>query len=129
MLCLLNWRRPFAIVTLLIAFMGDIHPTLAQQSQKLTGGDYVVGPDYRTDPDLTDKGNPKGKSFEFLDGAGRQQYLSGNDSTLDSRKEVRKERKIYVYVPAAYKDGDKASLLVIHDGPAQLPLVRNALTT
>ena len=29
-------------------------------------GDFVVGPDYRVDPDLTDRGNPKGKSFEFF---------------------------------------------------------------
>jgi len=30
-------------------------------------------------------------------------------------------------VPAAYQDGVKAPLLVIHDGPGQLNLVRNAL--
>jgi len=34
---------------------------------------------------------------------------------------------VYVYVPAAYKDGTKAPVLVIHDGPGQLNLVRNAL--
>src|SRR5579859_7661741 len=28
-------------------------------------GDYQIGPDYKLDPDLTDRGNPKGKSFEF----------------------------------------------------------------
>ena len=28
-------------------------------------GDVVIGPDYKIDPDLTDRGNPKGKSFEF----------------------------------------------------------------
>jgi iron(III)-enterobactin esterase len=30
-------------------------------------------------------------------------------------------------VPVAYKDGHKAPILIIHDGPAQLNLVRNAL--
>ena len=40
---------------------------------------------------------------------------------------MRKERKILVYVPAAYKDGTKAPILIIHDGPGQLGLVRNAL--
>ena len=29
-------------------------------------GSYTIGPEYTLDPDLTDKGNPKGKSFEFL---------------------------------------------------------------
>src|SRR5204863_1108616 len=33
----------------------------------------------------------------------------------------------FVYVPAAYKDGTPAPLLVIHDGPGQMGLVRNAL--
>jgi hypothetical protein len=37
------------------------------------------------------------------------------------------QRKIFVYVPAAYKNGTKAPVLVIHDGPGQLAPVRNAL--
>src|SRR5262249_9819794 len=53
--------------------------------------------------------------------------LRGDDSTLDATKPVRTERKIFVYVPAAYKDGTKAPLLVTLDGPGRLPLVRNAL--
>ena len=32
-----------------------------------------------------------------------------------------------MYVPASYKDGTEAPILVIHDGPSQLNLVRNAL--
>jgi enterochelin esterase family protein len=28
-------------------------------------GNYLVGPGYRIDPDLTDQNNPKGKYFEF----------------------------------------------------------------
>src|SRR5438477_13220099 len=52
----------------------------------------------------------------------------GDDSTLEpEKKPVRKARKIFVYVPAAYKDGTKAPILVTHDGPSQLSLVRNAL--
>ena len=38
-----------------------------------------------------------------------------------------KSRKIFVYVPAAYKDGTEAPLLVTHDGPSRLDLIRNAL--
>ncbi len=28
-------------------------------------GNYTIGPAYTIDPDLTDRGNPKGKYFEF----------------------------------------------------------------
>ena len=40
---------------------------------------------------------------------------------------MRTERKIFVYVPAAYQDGTAAPFLIIHDGPGQMKLVRNAL--
>ena len=40
---------------------------------------------------------------------------------------MREQRKIFVYIPAAYKDGAKAPILVTLDGPSQLNLVRNAL--
>ena len=90
-------------------------------------GDFVVGPEYRLDPDLSDQGNPKGKQFEFRMPLAESKIFPGTDSTLDSSKEVRKERKIFVYVPASYKDGTKAPVLVMHDGPSNLNLVRNAL--
>src|SRR5437667_3449406 len=28
-------------------------------------GKFTIGPEYKIDPDLTDRGNPKGKYFEF----------------------------------------------------------------
>ncbi len=91
-------------------------------------GEFTVGPDYPTDKDLTDLGNPKGKSFEFTMSLADSKIFRGDDKTLQlDRKAVRKERKIYVYIPAAYKDGTAAPVLVIHDGPGQLKLVRNAL--
>jgi enterochelin esterase family protein len=90
-------------------------------------GDFVIGPDYKIDPDLTDRGNPKGKSFEFLMRLADSKIFPGDDSTLDPKKPVRKTRKIVVYIPAAYKDGTKAPILVMHDGPSRLNLVRNAL--
>lgn len=90
-------------------------------------GDFIIGPDYKIDPDLTDRGNPKGKSFEFTMRLADSKIFPGDDSTLDPRKEVRKERKVFVYIPAAYKDGTKAPILVMHDGPSNLNLVRNAL--
>src|SRR5215813_1881647 len=91
-------------------------------------GKFTVGPEYKIDPDLTDRGNPKGKSFEFTMRLAESKIFPGTDSTLKpEKKQVRAERKIFVYVPAAYKDGTKAPFLIIHDGPGQLKLVRNAL--
>ncbi len=91
-------------------------------------GEYTIGPGYQIDPDLTDRGNLKGKSFEFEMPLARSKIFPGDDSTLEpEKKAVRTERKIYVYVPAAYQDGTEAPILVIHDGPGQLNLVRNAL--
>jgi iron(III)-enterobactin esterase len=90
-------------------------------------GNFTVGPDYKIDPDLTDRGNPKGKSFQFSMRLADSKLFRGDDSTLDARKEVRESRKIFVYVPAAYKDGTNAPILVSHDAPGRLNLVRNAL--
>lgn len=91
-------------------------------------GSFEVGPEYKIDPDLTDRGNPKGKAFQFSMPLAESKIFRGDDVTLQpDRKPVRKERQINVYIPNAYKDGTKAPLLVIHDGPGQLGLVRNAL--
>jgi len=90
-------------------------------------GNFVIGPDYAIDPDLTDRGNPKGKYFEFSMRLADSKIFRGDDATLQPGKSVRKARKIFVYVPATYKDGTAAPILVMHDGPSQLNLVRNAL--
>ncbi|SVB23879.1 uncharacterized protein METZ01_LOCUS176733, partial [marine metagenome] len=91
------------------------------------GGHYTVGPNYVVHPDLKDKGNAKGRSFEFMMQLDNSNIFRGTDVTLNSKKPVRKERKIYVYVPATYKNGTSAPVLVMHDGPSRLNLVRNAL--
>jgi enterochelin esterase family protein len=90
-------------------------------------GDFTIGPEYKIDPDLTDRGNPKGKFFEFSLRLADSKIFPGKDKTLDSKKAVREQRKIFVYVPAAYKDGTQAPILVTLDGPIRLNLVRNAL--
>jgi iron(III)-enterobactin esterase len=103
--------------------------TPAQEvADKQGNGSHTVGPEYKTDPDLTDKGNPKGKQFEFSMALADSKIFKGDDKTLEpEKKAVRKARKITVYVPAEYKNGDQAPVLVTHDGPSQLKLVRNAL--
>ena len=90
-------------------------------------GNFTIGPSYQIQPELTDLGNPKGKYFEFSMRLSESAIFRGADTTLEPSKKVRKERKIFVYVPAAYKDGSKAPILVMHDGPSNLGLVRNAL--
>lgn len=100
-----------------------------QQPSRCTvgSGDFTVGPEYSIDPDLTDRGNPQGKSFEFSLRLADSKIFSGQDATLDDAKPVRQSRRIFVYVPAAYRDGTKAPILVLHDGPNRMDLVCRAL--
>jgi hypothetical protein len=121
-------HTPGAIAVLGLALAISSTASLAQSSNG--DGDYRIGPQYKLDPDLTDRGNPKGKSFEFSMLLADSKIFRGDDPTLQPKqKPVRKERRIYVYVPAAYKDGAPAPVLIIHDGPVLPPLdlVRYAL--
>ena len=52
-------------------------------------GNFVIGPDYSIHPDLTDRGNPKGKSFEFSMRLADSKVFPGNDATLDFAGAVR----------------------------------------
>ena len=90
-------------------------------------GDFMVGPSYTTQPDLTDRGAPKGKSFQFSMTLANSTIFDGKDTTLDRSKPVNTTRSISVYVPAQYKDGTAAAVLVIQDGPGDIGLVKNAL--
>jgi len=102
--------------------------TYVENPGKEGDGSFTIGPEYKVDPDLTERGNPKGKTFEFSMPLAESKIFPGDDKILDPvKKKVNKDRKITVYVPAAYKDGTKAPFLIIHDGPGQLGLVRNAL--
>src|ERR1041385_8481324 len=132
--CVSKVARAFVPLLLLVPMVGcSTMKSASSDDSKMNPrdegvGDFTVGPEYKKDPDLTDKGNPKGKSFQFSMPLAQSKIFPGTDSTLEpDKKPVRKERKIFVYVPAAYKDGTKAPLLIIHDGPGQLKLVRNAL--
>lgn len=113
-----------------LACVTHLHAAESYTENPGSEGDGIinVGPEYHLDPDLTDKGNPKGKTFEFSMKLADSKIFDGKDKTLEpDKKKVNTERKIMVYVPAAYKDGTKAPLLVIHDGPGQLKLISNAL--
>lgn len=125
--CLAGWFG------LCLVFIGH-HTGIILSEEKETGrispdqnGNVIIGPGYTVDPDLTDKGNPKGKSFEFSLRLADSKIFRGNDATLDPKKPVRESRKVFVYIPAQYRTGTKAPILVTLDGPSQLNLVRNAL--
>lgn len=121
---------PSCLVCMAIWFVAETvfaQDAYTENPGKEGNGNIEIGPEYKIDPDLTDKGNPKGKSFEFSMRLADSKIFRGDDSTLDPKKPVRVERKIFVYVPAAYKDGTEAPILVMHDGPSNLKLVRNAL--
>src|SRR5882724_1086123 len=86
-------------------------------------GSFTIGPEYKIDPELTDLGNPKGKYFEFTMRLADSKIFRGDDKTLEpEKKPVRTERKIFVYIPAEYKDGTPSPILIIHDGPGQMSL-------
>ncbi|MEA3208048.1 MAG: hypothetical protein QOE70_1105 [Chthoniobacter sp.] len=127
-------RTPVTVLFSLAALVALVSPatgaveTYTENPGSEGDGEITVGPEYTTDKDLTDLGNPKGKSFEFTMKLADSKIFRGDDKTLEpEKKAVRTERKISVYVPAAYRDGTAAPFLIIHDGPGPLKSVRNAL--
>jgi len=123
----------FCRLSAITAFLsvGVAHTYAADKYEEHPGtegnGKVVIGPDYQIDPDLTDRGNPQGKQFEFKMRLSDSKIFPGTDSTLDPKKPVRTERKVFVYVPAAYRDGTRAPILVTLDAPNRMELVQRAL--
>ncbi len=131
MVSLLSFRS-WTVAALMLVGLGIGHamaedPVKAASGNADGNGNFVVGPEYSVDPDLQDRGSPKGKYFEFSMPLSNSRIFRGDDATLEASKEVRKERKIYVYIPNQYQDGTKAPILVMHDGPSNMDLVRNGL--
>lgn len=95
-------------------------------------GEFSIGPSYPKDPDLTDKGAPKGKLFGDAQSpitlrSVDSKIYQGTDKTLLAQNQHAFTRNVQVYIPAQYKDGTEAPLLVIQDGPGPLGLVSRAL--
>jgi len=90
-------------------------------------GDITIMPAYNRQSDLTDKGAPKGKSFHFTMNSSDSMIFKGDDKTLLQANQHSFTRGMDVYVPAQYKDGTPAPILVIQDGPGELGSVKNAL--
>jgi enterochelin esterase family protein len=97
----------------------------------LVPGDFVIGPDYSPAPELTVKdGVPVGnvtqftmesKGSKFYPGIARDVFGTPDPSNPKSLvvethpKDY--QRTITVYVPAQYRKGKQAPLIVTHDGP------------
>jgi len=77
-------------------------------------GDITVGPTYSLAADLTSKGNPAGKTFTFSLSSANSKIFTGLDTTLTAPTAF--TRTVTVYIPAKYKDGTPAPVMVIEDG-------------
>jgi enterochelin esterase family protein len=86
-------------------------------------GDFKVS-DFTRPPELTDRGAPKGKTFQLSMPLADSKFYNGKEATVT--KGANAARSITVYVPAQYKDGTAAPVLVMQDGPG-LGLVGLAL--
>ncbi|MFN9626093.1 MAG: enterobactin esterase, partial [Planctomycetota bacterium] len=82
------WNFLWGLVTLCISLLSSEiaygQDLTTKKSYGPGNGDFVVGPDYRLDPDLSDRGNPKGKQFEFRMSLAESKIFPGTDATLDS---------------------------------------------
>ena len=54
------------IASVVFVLVGGLLGVAQDQPDKTGNGDVEIGPDYQVDPDLKDKGNPKGQSFDFI---------------------------------------------------------------
>jgi enterochelin esterase-like enzyme len=77
-------------------------------------GDFTAGPTYALASDLTMKGNPQGKTFNLSLPSANSKIFTGMDATLTAPTTF--TRSINVYIPAKYKDGTPAPLMVVQDG-------------
>jgi enterochelin esterase family protein len=77
-------------------------------------GDFTAGPTYSLASDLTMKGNPQGKTFSLSLPSANSKIFTGLDTTLTAPTTF--TRSINVYIPAKYKNGTPAPLMVVQDG-------------
>jgi enterochelin esterase family protein len=91
------------------------------------GDGKIVVSTYTTQTELLDHGAPKGREFNLKFDQSKSVIFDGKDTTLDPKKMRVTSRRVDVYVPAQYKDGTPAPILVIQDGPGSLAQVERAL--
>ena len=92
----------------------------APKSSVPKDGNFVIGPVYTDAPAvLARAGVPKGVVHEFV--------MESRDSKIYPGLNGPYQRKVWVYVPAQYKKGTAAPLLVVQDGQHYLKRVTNIL--
>lgn len=74
----------------------------------------IAGPTYTVAADVTAKGNPAGRTFTLSLNSSSSKIFTGLDTTLSAPKAF--TRTVNVYIPAQYKDGTPAPLMVVQDG-------------
>jgi enterochelin esterase-like enzyme len=89
-------------------------------------GDFTIS-NFQIQPELTDRGAPKGRQFTFTMDSTKSTIFDGKDPTLTPSKPRSLTRQITVYVPARYVDGTPAPILVIQDGPGPMTEISRAL--
>ncbi len=110
-----RWGLLAGVATLLLAATISAHS--AQAAEAPQNGSFVIGPDYAVDPAMTDLGAPKGRTFTFKMRLADSRIFRGDDPSLEpARFPVRTQRQITVYVPAGYRDGDRAPVMIMADG-------------
>ncbi|MGZ4961156.1 MAG: alpha/beta hydrolase [Limisphaerales bacterium] len=83
-------------------------------------GDFVIGPNYADAPEVMGRaGVPKGTVHEFVMDSRESKIYPGLNGPY--------QRKVWVYVPAQYRKGTAAPVLVVQDGQHYLKRVTNIL--
>eukprot|EP00937_MAST-01D_sp_MAST-1D-sp2_P008194 g8194.t1 len=97
---------------------------LATLTALAAGNTYVLGPDYHVDPVLEDlkSHTPTGRYYTFAILLNSSKYFDCTAATGSATYPPRGGkclpfRNVTVYVPAAYRDGTEAAVLVQQDGP------------
>lgn len=86
---LLLWQPSRVVPILLLSLatgVGCFHGHHSENPSSKGDGHHVVGPSYPIDPDLTDRGNPKGRQFEFKMRLADSKLFRGDDATLEPTK-------------------------------------------
>ncbi len=78
-------------------------------------GDFTVTT-LTMQPELTNRGAPEGRRFQFIMDSTRSAIFDGSDPTVNAA-ERHLTRQVTVYIPAQYADGTPAPILVLQDGP------------
>ena len=102
--------------------------TLSPADDKLTDGDFTIGPSYTNAPELTVKdGVPRGVVTQFV--------MNSEDSKIYAGIAKRQtgvvpyKRKVWVYVPKQYKAGTAIPFIVAQDGGGYVRALIPALDT